>query len=131
MKSDVILYTFMCIHMHNLLALIQVQLAKTQWILIVDLYQFHNLFNAEMANSEEVCCCDSTEKCAVDADDLQGCSADCDIWFDVYVTHCTQPYQCSFSTFTSVDYDTALIDNLKNRFFFILNASSDTVSVNS
>ena len=127
MKSDVILHS--CVYTCTTFwQPIQVQLAKTQWILIVDLHQFHNLFNAEKANSERVCCCDSADECTLEADDLQGCSEYCDIWLRVNVSHCTQRYPCSLST--SVYYNTALIDNLKDRFFFILSASSDTVSVN-
>ena len=104
----------------------QVQVASTQWILIVELQQFHNLYNAEM-KSEKVCCCDSSELCVLQAADLQGCEGYCDIWLSADVSHCTQPYPCSFSTW--VYYDTSLMDNLKDKFIFGLSSFPDRVSV--
>ena len=49
----------MSLHMNSQpLGNLKVQVAKTQWLLSLELHQFHNLYNAEVISSEEFCCCD-------------------------------------------------------------------------
>ena len=105
---------------------LQIQVANTQWILIVELHQFHNFYNAEMS-SNEFCCCDSSESCVLDASKLQDCVENCDTWFTAEVSQCMQYYTCSF--FTPILVDTPPIINLKNKFIFVLTSYPDFVSV--
>ena len=102
---------------------IQVQVANTQWILFVELHQFHNLYNAEV-RSNEFCCCD--DSCNSQASKPQECDAKCDTWFTANVSHCIQPYWCSFNS--STIWATASIINLNYKFYFLLNSFPDMVS---
>lgn len=104
----------------------QVQVANTQWILIVELHQFHNLYNAEI-RSNAFCCCDLNKPCQSHASNLQGCDGYCDTQFSAYVSHCIQPYQCIL--FSSTFENTASIINLNYTFIFVLNSLPDMVSV--
>ena len=125
--------TFTCIllslhakHFGNL----QVQVSNTQWIIIVELHQFHNLYNAEMSSDdsdEGICCCDSSqvEPCASQASELQGCGRTCDTLFRANASHRIQAYPCSFST--STRWNTPSIDEL-NKFVFVLSSFPDMVS---
>ena len=111
-------------HFDNL----QVQVADTQWIIIVELHQFHNLYNAEMSrddSDEGICCCDSSRPCASQASKLHGCDATCDTLLRANGSHCIQAYPCSFSTLTR--WSTPSIND-SYKFVFVLSSFSDMVS---
>ena len=85
---------------------LQAQVAKTQWVLFVELHQFNNLYNAEVISSGGFCCCgiepanyDNNYYCNKrKAEYLPVCSPSCDTWLHAEVSHCIDPYPCSFST---------------------------------
>ena len=105
----------------------QVPVANSQWIFIVELHQFHNLYNAEVISDEGICCCDSSEPCASQASELPGCGEKCDTWFTADVSHCMPPYPCSI--YTSTIRNAPSIINFNNKLIFVLNSLSDMVSV--
>ena len=125
---------FFSVYNSIILGNLQVQVATTQWILMVELHQFRNLYNAEVIGNHGFCCCDIEptnnnylQYCEEKAASLQGCSPSCDILLNAYVSHCIEPYPCSF--YTTVWFDTASIDNFNDRFIFVLSSSPDEVRV--
>ena len=109
---------------------LQVHVSNTQWIMIVELHQFHNLYNAEMSSddsNEGICCCDSSQDqpCASQASKLQGCGRKCDTQLRANASHCIQAYPCSFSS--STHWSTPSIYD-SEKFVFVLSGFPDMVS---
>ena len=111
---------------------------KTKWILLVELHQFHNLYNAEMIDNHGICCCDTTLPwstsnyyCNTQVANLTFCNqltwAACDTWLNASVSHCLPPFPCSFSTETHTE--TSSVDNMNDIFVFVMSSSPNTVSV--
>ena len=120
-------------HLH-LLGNLQAQAVKTQWLLFVELHQFHNLYNAQVKDGGGFCWCDTnptTNKiinyyCTYgEAKNLSDCRPLCDTRLNVSVADCTDPNPCSFST--EVHFDTASIGNFSERFILALCSSSSAV----
>ena len=125
--------SFLLTHL-QLLGILQAQVVRTQWLLSVELHQFHNLYNAEVVSDHGFCCCDidPTPKyylyyCNGEPKYLSGCNSSCDTGLNASVSHCTDPNPCSFST--EVRFDTASIDNFNEKFIFALSSSSNAVRV--
>ena len=112
---------------YNLSANTQVQLATSQQLLVVELLQFHNIYNAEMSD-DEYCCCDA-DQCTPKLADLKqmGCGPKCDTWFNISLSPCESAYLCSAATQPQWDSDS--VQNLDYKFAFVMRNSSDTVSV--
>ena len=121
----------------HLIANWQVQVVKTEWILLVELRQFHNLYNAEMIDNHGICCCDTTyswsknnDYCNAQVANLTFCNQliwECDTWLNASVPHCLTPFPCSFSTETHTV--TSSVDNMNDTFVFVMSSSPNTVSV--
>ena len=104
---------------------IQLQVVETQWLLIVELHQFHNLYNAKVVSGDGFCCCDYSPNnvCNQDtAEDLE-CEVPCEIWLNTFVSHCTEPSPCSFSTLGCSVPSPASTYNFTEKFVFVLSAS--------
>ena len=113
-------------YMYNLFANTQVQLTTSQQLLVVELLQFHNMYNAELRN-HQYCCCDKNE-CKMQLGDLiMSCDPKCDTWFNISLSPCESAYLCSVATTPRLD--TASVNNLDYKFEFVMRNSSDTVSV--
>ena len=124
-----------CFFTHlQLLGKITASSCKNQWLLIVELHQFHNLYNAIMVSGEGFCCCEYTEpdvQCNEEAaESLPDCEP-CDTWLSASVSHCTEPSPCSFSTLGHSDPSPTSTYNLTEKFVFVLSAgvSPDEVRV--
>ena len=107
---------------------------NTQWLLSVELHQFHNWYNVEVIPDEGFCCCDVDlngknykQFCNEEDKNLSGCYPYCDTWLNASVSHCIEPNACSFST--AVHFHTALMDNFNEKFIFALSSSSNAVGM--
>ena len=121
--------TYTCIlYDHDLFPDAQVQVATSQQVLVVELIQFYNMYNAEVINGQ-YCCCDKSEKCASQLENLPKCKSKCDTWFNVTLSPCHSPYSCSAATVAHCN--SASLHNLDYKFEFLIRNSSDTVSVNN
>ena len=112
------------LHIYNFRAKLQLQVVQTQWLLIVELHQFCNPYNA-MLSGFGFCCCDDSMPgvhCADEASAiLPPCKPSCDIWLNVSVSHCTEPSPCSFSTSViHLDSSPASTYNFSEKFVFVL-----------
>ena len=114
-------------HMHNLLGNSQVQTANCQWLLTLELHQLTNPKNAVKWYTE-FCCCDFTE-CHTNLENLNGCNNSCNALFFISVSHCLLPSSCSIYTPTWYDTESKIILDFVS--VFVLNDSSDQVSVNT
>ena len=124
-----ILKVFGHVYKHSLK--LQIQLATCQWILIVELCQFHNRYNAELISGQGFCCCDAKEedydeKCNVHVTDLPQCPAKCDTVFNISVHPCLSTHSCSVATATHCN--SASIPNLDYTFVLILESLPSKVS---
>ena len=108
---------------------LQVQVARTQWLLVVELHQFDNRYNAKVSNDNEFCCCE-VDSCTAEAADLPYCEGTCQTWFEASVSHCIAPNPCSFITLTYVNILDVSVYNLRDTFVFVLTSFPDMVSVN-
>ena len=111
---------------------LQVQVSKTQRILLVKLHQFHNLYNVGKT-SQQICCCGFAENynfyCKEQVADLPNCTGSCDTRFRAYVSPClTTSYPCSLDT--KVYYASSSIDDLNDTFIFVLDSFHGMVRVN-
>ena len=120
----------------QLLGHLQVQVVKTQWLLIVELHQFRNLYNAEVIDGYGFCCCDTSSNdyifnCEEIAEymDYHNCKPSCDTWLNASVSHCIEPNACSYST--KVRLNSASLYILNEKFIFVLSTccSPDTVRI--
>ena len=108
------------------LANTQVELATSQQLLVVELLQFHNMYNAEVYK-DDYCCCDETQ-CVTQLRDISNtCDPKCDTWFNISLSPCESAYLCSAATHPQRDSDS--VHNLDYKFAFVMRNSSDTVSV--
>ena len=117
----------MCAYNH--FANTQVQLATSQKLL-VELIQFHNMYNAQVIN-DKYCCCDISQgSCEFYLRVLKGkgCLSKCNTWFKISLSPCEPADSCSAAT--APQWDAASVDNLDYNFEFIMHNSTDTVSVN-
>ena len=121
----------MHIYAYNLFANTQVQPATSQQLLVVELLQFHNMYNAEIRQNK-YCCCDTNNKmCTPLLGGLEqiSCERKCDTWFNISLSPCESAYLCSAATAAQCDSDP--VHNLDFKFEFAMRTnSSDTVSVN-
>ena len=111
---------------------IQVQLAGCQQVLIVQLHEFENIYNAEVIEGRGFCCCDKKTKdknCKQQLKDLPDCPAKCDTWFSIYLSPCQSPLLCSTSTLSTCEGTSVL--SLEYTYEFVICSSQDTVSVNT
>ena len=118
-------------YVYDLFANKQVQLATFQQLLVVELLQFHNLYNAEI-RQDQYCCCDAGNNnlwtAQLEALQQKGCEPKCDTWFNVSLSPCESAYLCSAATAARCDSDP--VHNLNYKFEFVMRKSSpDTVSV--
>ena len=119
--------------MYNLFATTQVQLyiATSHKLLVVELLQFHNMYNAEVINGE-YCCCDTTDP-SICEDNLEflketDCKRLCDTWFNVSLSPCESAYLCSAATEPHCNDP---VHHLDYKFEFVMRSDfSDHVSVN-
>ena len=73
----------------------QVQIAKTHWLLLVEFHQFANLYNAEMIIGDGFCCSDANYLCTSEqAEHLPDCEPLCDTCLKAYVSNCIVPMPC-------------------------------------
>ena len=111
----------------------QVQLATSQQILVVELLQFHNMYNAEIRQNK-YCCCDegNIKTCKSELAGLEemSCAELCDTWFNISLSPCESAYMCSAATAAQCNSDPVHILDFKFEFAMRTN-SSDTVSVNN
>ena len=117
----------MHINAYNLFANTLVQPATSQQILVVELLQFQNIYNAEMSN-DQYCCCDKNQ-CTSQLADLKqnSCESKCDTWFNISLSPRESAYLCSADT--EPQWNSEPVHNLDYKFEFVMRNSSDTVSV--
>ena len=116
-----------CSYINSLLT--QVQLAACQQLLVVELLQFHNIYNVEVINGL-YCCCDQNQPCTLQLEHLKEnvYEPKCDTWFNITLSPCESAYLCSAATATQCNSDP--VHNLDYNFEFVLRInSSDTVSM--
>ena len=118
--------TFSCTSL--LLINMQVQTAKYQWLLTVELHQFKNQNNVIQWN-RMFCCCGDWDYCSGRVEDLSHCLATCNTSFEISVPHCMYPPSCLLDTLPL--YNTESVINLDYMFVFLLKHSPDMVSTNT
>ena len=121
----------MHIYAYNLFANTQVQPATSQQLLVVEMLQFHNMYNAEMRN-DRYCCCDNANNQVCMSQlgglDQMSCEQKCDTWFNISLSPCESAYLCSAATAAQCDSDP--VHNLDYKFEFVMrNNSPATLSV--
>ena len=109
----------------------KVQLATSQQLLVVELLQFHNMYNAEI-RQDQYCCCDdgNNNLCTSQLGELEqmNCGPKCDTLFNISLSPCESAYLCSAATAPQWESDS--VHNLNYKFAFAMrNDSFDIVSV--
>ena len=85
------------------------QVASTEWYLGVQIQDFINLYNVEIINGM-YCCCDDSETCGSDFDNLLGKCEDpsttqvCKTSFLVHIRYCSRFHTCFLSKTYQLNY---------------------------
>ena len=107
----------------------QLQTAKSQSLLIVELHEFNNKHNLKTSN-EEICCCDN-DFCGTNRENFAyRCDNFCDIWFSISLSRCILPLTCSVSTPTQSQTSLNSVLNVNYKVAFLLDPTFDMVSMN-
>ena len=106
------------------------QVVQCEWILDVQLFNYHNPNNAERRPVGLVtldCCCD-TARCEALSIDLDQCPATCGVFFNVQLSDCQLPSDCFISTVNGSITDSPPMSPYGYIFSFTLDSIPDDVS---
>ena len=105
-----------------------IQVVQCEWILDVQLFNYHNHKNAETRlfdNITSECCCD-TAVCAGSGLALDQCPETCDIFFNVQLSKCMRPIGCFITTINE-----SITDSLpKSPYGYIFSFTLDIIPEN-
>ena len=115
----------------NVLQITFIQVALSQWALVIQLLEFHNPLNIVTEETEmnensdiEYCCCDKNSVCASQSSFYNmnhNCDNKCDIFFVVSVSNCDDnSAPCSISTIEGTIKDSPPDSLYGYTFFFNL-----------
>ena len=87
-------------------------MANSEWLLGVHVQHFHNLYNAEIRNGKDYCCCDISYldvPCVRDLTDLNvtGCTSECQPYLEIRFGVCFANGTCSY-----IKTEVACINNI-------------------
>ena len=107
------------------------QVISCQWLLDVQLFNFHNPRNAEKRETDSSgtvdCCCDGA--CAPPGQFASNCGLQiCDIFFNVELSECQQPSNCFISTRVETINNSPTTSSYGYIFSFTLNSIPEDVS---